>query len=51
MCLNLSDYITPSGFCNFLHSVDYNHFNPSGLLNIGFEADIQNGLAELKELM
>lgn len=51
MCLSLSDYITPSGFCNLLHSVGYNHFNPSGLVNIGFEADIQKGLAELKEFV
>jgi hypothetical protein len=32
MCLNLSDYITPSGFCNLLYLVGYNHCNPSGFL-------------------
>lgn len=44
MCLNLSDYITPSGFGVTLYQVCYNHFNPSGLL-------CKKGLAELKELM
>jgi hypothetical protein len=51
MYLSLSDYITPSGFSSTLSQACYNHFNPSGLLYVGIEAEIQKGLAELKELM
>lgn len=51
MCLILSDYITPSGFSSTLYPACYNHFNPSGLLCSGIEANIQKGLAELENLM
>jgi hypothetical protein len=51
MCLILSDHITPSGFSKLKHWFAYNRFNPSGLLPVGREADFQNGLKELKELI
>jgi hypothetical protein len=51
MCLILSDHITPSGFCKLLYSFAYNHFNPSGLLPVGKEAEFQIGLKELKEFV
>lgn len=51
MCLNLCKYITPSGLGSWVSLVSYNHANPSGLLNIDVEADIQKGLAKLKEFV
>jgi len=51
MYLSLSKYITPSGLGSWVSLVCFNHVNPSGLLSISMEADIQKGLTELKEFV